>query len=82
LLIEEFNHWFQEATKLIEPVIDGFDALWKKFTFKKDLLLSIGENRSVILYKKENSYSESRIKFLEEQKDDLEKFMDRTDPKV
>ena len=33
LLIEEFNHWFQEATKLLEPALDGIDELWETLTF-------------------------------------------------
>jgi hypothetical protein len=82
LLIEEFNHWFQEATKLKERVKDGFDTLWKTLRFIEKLFPSIYENRSVIFYKTEDSSSESRIKFLKEQKDDLKKFMDRSDPEV
>ena len=82
LLIEEFNHWFQEATKLIEPAMDGIDALWEKLSFMEKLLLSINDNRSVILYKSEDSYSESRIEFLEEQIYLLKNFLDRTDPEL
>jgi len=33
LLIEEFNHWFEVATKLLEPAMDGIDALWETLTF-------------------------------------------------
>lgn len=82
MLIEEFNHWFEVATKLLEPAMDGIDALWETLTFMDQLLLSINENRRVILFKSEDPYAESRIEFLEEQIHLLKTFLDRTEPEL
>ena len=40
------------------------------------------ENISVIIYKAEDSYQESRIQFLEEQIHLLKTFLERTDPEL
>ncbi len=62
--------------------MDGINELWKTLSFMDKLLQSINENRSVILYKAEDSYAESRIEFLEEQIHLLKTFLDLTDPEL
>ena len=62
--------------------MDGINELWKTLSFMDKLLQSINENRSVILYKPEDSYAECCIEFLEEQIHLLKTFLDLFDPEL